>query len=175
MLDDTQRLPVADAPADQLGRIKLGEDDPKKRGADAESDPMGAFYSAFDKAFEEAFSNKYVTGDPEVIRLVQAAARECLKDALQGNALLRFSPEKIMEMQKDIDAAAQSIMREAAATEAKSATLSANKPRNSLSQKLRTHIVKEMDNLKFKHLGFAAAVDEQRAKELLAQQGKPTQ
>ena len=175
MLDDTARLPVTDAPADMLGRLNPGDDDPKKRSAEAESDPMGAFYSALDKAFEEAFSNKYVTGDPEVIRLVQAAARECLKEELQGNALLRLSPEKLMSMQKDIESVAHSIVREVVATEAKTGSLNAAKNRNRLPTNLRNHIVKEIDNFKFKHLGFAAEVDAQRLKELGAQQGKPTQ
>ena len=184
MFDDTTRMPAADAAEETLGTLKLAKElpknpdtaSPKKTDADAAS----RFYAALDKAFDEAFSNLYITGDNEVIKLAQEATRACLTELLNGNNALRLSPEKMLSIQQDIQKLTTDIAHEAVALTqnrmAQPSTGTSKRPHN-MREQIAADIraLKPVQDFKFKHLGFAAAVDAQRLEELALKHPKPMQ
>jgi hypothetical protein len=180
--ESSNGFPVADAPPSALGKMAHGLDSDsaveRLRAENAATTQTAGFLYPFqltstvhewvDTAFREAFSAQLSSESPELLREAQETARQCMSELLSGTALLRLSPDALLEFTDSLRDLVQHVIHEAVTFERAAPKRSARTVRQTtdIRRQIRDQIAsqKPLQDFKQRYLGWAPNIDAAREK-----------
>ncbi len=175
-------FPLADAPLGALGKMAHGLDADsavERLRAESALNPTGAAFlypfhlvSAvhewIDVAFREAFSAQLTSESPELLRDAQETARQCMSELLSGTALMRLSPDALLEFTDALRDLVQHVIREAVTLERTAVKRNTRAPRQNaeIRRLIRDQISsqKPLQDFKQRYLGWTSCIEAEREK-----------